>query len=321
MYTSGTTSAAKGVRLSSRAILYQASSSNSLLHNLSTNNQTSTSTSTSKKINSIVTIPTLLHSFPENKTFPSITFILTGGSHLTPGHLEKTTRIFPNAKVVQTYACTECASSITFIELTDQNHPNTNTNKPGKIVGKPFHMSLEVKIFHDGDPNQPLPPNSIGVIGTRGPQVMDGYVSFPNHDPREFFMTNDLGCLDSLGNLYFCGRNSDVVRSGAETILSAEVENTVSEKLQDVVSECAVFPYPDEKWGEVVAIVVVARSEHGGANSAVKNRINRGWNNWGLAKHKKPKQIFVAKALPKNSAGKVQKKLLSSMYIDIKSKL
>lgn len=137
-------------------------------------------------------------------------------------------------------------------------------------------MSLEVNIFHDGDPNQPLPPNSIGVIGTRGPQVMDGYVSFPNHDPREFFMTNDLGCLDSLGNLYFCGRNSDVVRSGAETILSAEVENTVSEKLQDVVSECAVFPYPDEKWGEVVAIVVVARSEHGGANSAVKNRINRG---------------------------------------------
>ncbi|GMI00681.1 hypothetical protein TrST_g8813 [Triparma strigata] len=365
LFTSGTTSASKGVRLSSKSVIYQAYAKTTppVSYNANTNlllslplyhvagistllgvlmakgavtyplPQSSLSTNLKKypSLNSIVTIPALLHSISSNLKYPNIDLVLTGGSHLTPGQFKKAKQNFANSKIVQTYACTECASSITFIELSDQtlSAPASGPSQHlgGKIVGRPFHRSLEINIFptsRKSNPKTPLPLNTIGVIGTRGPHVMDGYVSFPDHNPLDFFMTNDLGYLDSNNNLYFCGRVSDVVRSGAETILSAEVENVISEKLQNFVSECAVFPYPDEKWGEVVAIVVVTRSAKGQIPnpSIISNRINEGWKAWGLARHKKPKRIFVAETLPKNSAGKIQKRKLASIYINnIKSKL
>mmetsp|Transcript_30308 Transcript_30308/g.90286 ORF Transcript_30308/g.90286 Transcript_30308/m.90286 type:complete len:861 (-) Transcript_30308:36-2618(-) len=51
------------------------------------------------------------------RIYPHVRLILVGGQSLGPSQLLRTALAFPNASIVQTYACTEAASSVTFAPL------------------------------------------------------------------------------------------------------------------------------------------------------------------------------------------------------------
>jgi acyl-CoA synthetase (AMP-forming)/AMP-acid ligase II len=161
-------------------------------------------------------------------------------------------------------------------------------------------------------------PNEPGIIATRGPHLMNGYwqrgSARQQNNRTGWFLTNDLGFFDKNGQLHFCGRVKDVIRSGGETVLAQEVERVLL-KHPDI-SECAVFPRKDERFGEAVACAIVTKRP-----PLVLGAIKHWCKEKGLASYKRPRYLFLVDSLPRNSSGKVLKHKLVDMFGSLRSKL
>ncbi|SPM40862.1 Acyl-CoA synthetase (AMP-forming)/AMP-acid ligase II, partial [Mycobacterium numidiamassiliense] len=115
--------------------------------------------------------------------------------------------------------------------------------------------------------------------------------------------TGDMGRLDERGLLYLMDRKKDVIISGGENIYSPEVEDAVS--AVDGVAACAVVGVPDDRWGEAVCAVVVARSGASPTLETVQEGVRRR-----LARYKVPRRLVLVTDLPVLASGKVDKKRL-----------
>lgn len=98
-----------------------------------------------------------------------------------------------------------------------------------------------------------------GEIVVRGRGVSPGYFNDPDataHTRRGgWHHTGDVGYLDEDGFLYVTGRIRDIIICGGYNIYAADVEKAIM-AMSDV-RECAAIGVADEKFGEVVAAVVV----------------------------------------------------------------
>ena len=75
----------------------------------------------------------------------------------------------------------------------------------------------------------PVAPGEIGVIEVKGPNVFSGYWRMPEKTAQEFrpdgfFITGDLGRVDSDGYIHIVGRAKDLVISGGFNVYPKEVE-------------------------------------------------------------------------------------------------
>jgi O-succinylbenzoic acid--CoA ligase len=98
-----------------------------------------------------------------------------------------------------------------------------------------------------------------GRIRIAGPVLFSGYRLRPDltaavRDGR-WFVTSDLGAIGPSGGLTVRGRADDVINTGAEKVVAAEVEAVLGTCAG--VREAAVVGRPDPEWGEVVTAVVV----------------------------------------------------------------
>ena len=160
-----------------------------------------------------------------------------------------------------------------------------------------------------------LTPGEIGVIEIKGPNVFQGYWQMPEKTAAEFrqdgfFISGDLGHFDERGYLYIVGRSKDLIISGGLNIYPAEVEAAI-EALSGV-ADCAVIGAPHADFGEGVVAIVCAKAGATLSEAALKQALSDQ-----LAKYKQPKRIVVASELPRNSMGKVQKKILRETYAGI----
>ena len=98
-----------------------------------------------------------------------------------------------------------------------------------------------------------------GRIRIAGPVLFSGYRLRPDltavaRDGR-WFVTSDLGAFGPSGELRVRGRADDVINTGGEKVVAAEVEAALGSCAG--VREAAVVGQPDPEWGEVVTAVVV----------------------------------------------------------------
>jgi acyl-CoA synthetase (AMP-forming)/AMP-acid ligase II len=255
--------------------------------------------------NTLVVVPAMLYALQKtyNETcnsliYPGVELILIGGQSADATTLRFMRHAFPKARVVQTYACTEAASSLTFLDVTT----GPVFSKTGDCVGRP-PQHVELCLFDDALPIKK--PYTIGIIATRGPHVMSGYWVRGGDHPKLrqsttcWMRTSDLGCWDTNGRLYFCGRATDSIRTGGETVMAAAVERVLQQHPN--VHECAVFSLSDTQFGEVVCCALVAQPQLDVDNVRL-------WcEQQGLAGYKRPRRVFSVKELPRNSSGKILK--------------
>ncbi|EUA39014.1 AMP-binding enzyme family protein [Mycobacterium avium subsp. avium 2285 (R)] len=144
-----------------------------------------------------------------------------------------------------------------------------------------------------------------GEVVIRGPDQFIGYRD-PALDAEAFtadgwFRTGDLGHLDANGRLTITDRLKDVIIRGGETISSGQVEDVLN--AHPAVVEGAAVAAPDPRYGDVVAAIVVL--EPGAALDLDELRVHFAGS--GLARQKTPERLVVVDALPRTALGKVRK--------------
>jgi crotonobetaine/carnitine-CoA ligase len=146
------------------------------------------------------------------------------------------------------------------------------------------------------------------VRGARGATIFAGYLDDPATTEASFadgwFRTGDLAHRDAGGRYYFDGRRSDVLKVAGENVSVVEVEAALS--AHPSVLEAAVIGEPDPMRDEVPVGFVVLQP---GVPPVAADELLR-WCESRLSKAKRPVRIDIVDELPRTSVGKIRKFLL-----------
>jgi fatty-acyl-CoA synthase len=181
---------------------------------------------------------------------------------------------------------------------------------PSKIgsVGRPmFH--IDVKLVDEV--GEEVGPGEISHLLIRGPHVFGGYWNQPEATAETivdgWLHTGDLACRDEDGDYYIVDRLKDMIKSGRENIYPAEVEDLMHSHPD--ITEAALIPVPDPKWGEVGRAIIVLKP---GASLTQADLVD--WLREQMAPYKVPKSVVFVDTLPKTAANKVDKHQLIEQY-------
>jgi len=200
----------------------------------------------------------------------------------------------------QGYGLTETAPTCLIIPAADA------FRKAGSAGKAAVHVEVRVV----DDEGKDVPPDAVGEVWTRGPNLFSGYWRRPEATAEAFagdwFRTGDLARIDAEGFIYIVDRKKDMIISGGENIYPAEVEDVLYR--HPAVAEVTVVGIPDERWGEVPkAFVVTKPGQSMTADDVLRFCEGR------LARYKIPKAVAFVNVLPRNAAGKVLKRQLRDL--------
>lgn len=159
-----------------------------------------------------------------------------------------------------------------------------------------------------------LPTGQSGEIVYRSPQVLTGYLHNPEATAAVFrhgwFHSGDVGHFDDDGILWFKDRLKDVIKSGGENVASVEVEQALYDT-EPALLEVVAIGLPHERWGEAVTAIAVLRPGETIDTEAVLANLRQR-----LSPYKCPKALIVVDAFPKTGTGKIQKAELRQRFAD-----
>lgn len=152
-----------------------------------------------------------------------------------------------------------------------------------------------------------LPPGEIGELAVKGPQVMKGYWNRPEETAETlrdgWLFTGDIGYMDEDGYFYIVDRKKDMIIASGYNIYPREVEEVLYE--HPAIAEAVVAGIPDPYRGETVKAYVVLKE---GA-SVTEEELNQ-FARKHLAAYKVPKYYEFRKELPKTAVGKILRRVL-----------
>ncbi len=151
-----------------------------------------------------------------------------------------------------------------------------------------------------------------GVLAYRGAMPL-GYHDDPERTAQVYptvrgvrhVMPGDYVRVLGDGYVELLGRGSGVVNTGGEKVFPAEVEEVIL-AMPDV-TDAVVLGVPDERWGEVVAAMVV--TVPGSTLTAEDVRAEVGRH---LAGYKKPRRVLLVDGLERSPSGKLNMRSLRS---------
>jgi len=193
------------------------------------------------------------------------------------------------------------------------SNPYVGERRAGS-VGLPLPgVSLRIA---EAETGEVLPKGEVGIVEVKGPNVFLGYWRNPEKTAAEFradgyFITGDMGLIEPDGYVRLVGRAKDLIITGGLNVYPAEVEAVLDDRPD--IAESAVIGVPHADFGE--AVVAVVQPLPGFDKDAVRAALRQQ-----LAGFKTPKEILVMDALPRNTMGKVQKKLLREQFADLFTK-
>lgn len=258
----------------------------------------------STKTTLLMVVPTMLKMMEGSANFetlnaPNLRYHIVGGETLPLESVENWAK--KNIPVRQGYGLTEVGPNITSL------HQSDNIRKRGSIGFLNFYV--EGKIVNDK--GEECAPNEVGEFQLKGPNVTPGYWHNDEATKKSivdgWFKTGDLVYRDEEGYIYVKGRIKDMFISGGENIYPSEIERVIREFKG--VKEAAVVAIPDDKWGESGA-AFISLEDTSISTDTIREHCRKH-----LAKFKNPKVFQILEDLPKNTAGKIDKKLILNTYL------
>ncbi|MDG5471008.1 long-chain-fatty-acid--CoA ligase [Jeotgalibacillus sp. ET6] len=154
---------------------------------------------------------------------------------------------------------------------------------------------------------EPLPPGEIGEIIVKGPQVMKGYWNQPEETAAilkdGWLYTGDLGYMDEAGFFYIVDRKKDMIIAGGFNIYPREIEEVMYE--HPAIQEVVTVGVPDAYRGETVKIFVVLKQGHEATEKELDDFARQH-----LASYKVPRIYEFREELPKTAVGKILRRQL-----------
>jgi fatty acid CoA ligase FadD36 len=173
-------------------------------------------------------------------------------------------------------------------------------------VGLPV-AGVETRLLNDNGDPVPADGETVGKLQVRGPMMFDGYLNRPEATAEAFdadgwYRTGDVAVVDGEGMHRIVGRESvDLIKSGGYRVGAGEIETSLLG--HPGVQEAAVVGLPDEDLGQRIVAFVVGSSELK-ADELIDYVARE------LSVHKRPREVRIVDALPRNAMGKVMKKQL-----------
>lgn len=152
-------------------------------------------------------------------------------------------------------------------------------------------------VAHDGE--------TIGRLELRTPTMFDGYLNRSDataaaFSPDGWYRTGDVAVIDDAGMHRIVGRESvDLIKTGGYRVGAGEVETLLLG--HPGVAEVAVVGLPDADLGQRIVAFVVGDAAEADLIDYVARQ---------LSAHKRPREVRLVDALPRNAMGKVLKKEL-----------
>ena len=187
--------------------------------------------------------------------------------------------------------------------------------RPEDVLRKPGSCGraapgVELAILDDaGRPAAPGTPGELFVRRYDG--VFDEYYRNPAATAQtsrgEWMSVGDVAWMDAEGFVYICDRKRDMIISGGVNIYPAEIEDALHR--HPAVEDAAVFGVPDPDWGERVHAAVQLRPGRGVTPGELLEFCRAH-----LADYKTPREVSFHEAFPRDTAGKLVKRLLREPY-------
>jgi acyl-CoA synthetase (AMP-forming)/AMP-acid ligase II len=186
--------------------------------------------------------------------------------------------------------------------------PEDVLRKPGSCGSAAPGVQLAI-LDDDGHPVAPGTPGELFVRRYDG--VFDEYYRNPAATAQtsrgEWMSVGDVAWMDDEGFVYICDRKRDMIISGGVNIYPAEIEDALHR--HPAVEDAAVFGVPDAEWGERVHAAVQLRPGHRvGARELID------FCRAHVADYKTPREVSFHEEFPRDSAGKLVKRLLREPY-------
>ncbi|GGF21386.1 3-[(3aS,4S,7aS)-7a-methyl-1,5-dioxo-octahydro-1H-inden-4-yl]propanoyl:CoA ligase [Williamsia phyllosphaerae] len=222
----------------------------------------------------------------------SLRLVVTGAAIVPVVLVERIQRDLGVATVITAYGLSETSGFVSTCTPDDDDETVANT------CGRAF-AGMEIAL------------SDAGEVLARGDMVMRGYLddetaTAETIDADGWLHTGDIGTIDERGNLRITDRLKDMYICGGFNVYPAEVEQTLVRF--DAVTEAAVIGVPDERLGEVGRAYLTVRS---GAHISEDEVIAHCRST--LANFKVPRSVVVIDEFPRNAAGKILKRELSSL--------
>ncbi|AQQ52846.1 long-chain-fatty-acid--CoA ligase [Planococcus lenghuensis] len=172
-------------------------------------------------------------------------------------------------------------------------------------IGLPY-PDTEAAVFKLGT-TEPLPPGEIGEIAIRGPQVMKGYWNRPEETAATiidgWLLTGDIGRMDEKGYFYVIDRKKDMIIAGGFNVYPRDIEEVLYE--HEAIQECVVAGVPDPYRGETVKAYIVPKDGYTLTEEELDTFCRAH-----LAAFKVPRIYEFRKELPKTAVGKILRRSL-----------
>ncbi|MEA3230964.1 MAG: AMP-binding protein [Thermodesulfobacteriota bacterium] len=204
---------------------------------------------------------------------------------------------FPGVDLYEGYGSSE-AGIVTVLKPEDQ------MRKLGSIGYETLGTDF-VKILDDN--GNEVSQGEVGELYSRGPMLFDEYYKLPEKTASSFkgewFSAGDMARKDADGFFQIVDRKDNMIITGGEHVYPSEVEEVVGN--HECVFDCACIGIPDDKWGEKVVAVVIARD--GVDKSQINEDTIKACCKDVLAGYKRPKEVVFIKEddMPRTPTGKI----------------
>lgn len=242
-----------------------------------------------------IKLPGILNS-PLIKLFNPVRICISGAAALpveTCAGFEKKFRI----PLIEGYGLTEASPVVTL-------NPLKGIRRPGSI-GVALSKNIELKIIDEM--GKRLGPGEVGELLVKGANVMQGYYRQEEATASTlkdgWLYTGDMAKFDADAYVYIVGRKKEMVNVRGLNVYPREIEEVLYQNPK--IKEAAVIGVSDIHKGEVPkAFIVLKEGEKATGHEFTQYLRDR------LASYKIPKYVEFRASLPKNTIGKILKRVL-----------